>query len=267
MLSFVSSLRVAFTRPQTYLSILLVLLVCLITGFSARSNTNYEHWSDYFISFFDWIGLLFPLTVALLTQLLLLDEWDNTYVMQVRTRVNIGAYFRHKVITAATTAFIVFTLLILLILGIANLTFIQGEINTDPYKPLEQRHDLSQIAGISIPLYIIVFALWVGLIAAILAVICTLATACIENKFLALIAPFIGWQAVQIIIAYARIEKFALPPFRSQVCPTAPVDKSSANRSPRPSCCRNVHLRRSQTLPHPGNYPLVILRLSKAIIM
>ncbi|WP_163544871.1 hypothetical protein [Occultella kanbiaonis] len=166
---------------------------------------------------FNGVGLLFPLLVTLLTQPRLLDEWSNSYALQVWTRVTPQSYFLSKALGAASVASGVFFALTAVSFGLARLTYTDNGYQVPLAGAIEFRFPLSQLWGVSPALYIVAYCVWVALVAGAVAILSTLLTAVTSNKFVALAAPFILWTGVNFALAVLRLEAFSLPPFRFQI--------------------------------------------------
>ena len=210
-------LRSAVRRPQFGVVAIVLVLIGPVSGLAILGSSALDHWMTYFTSMFDWVGLVYPLAVALLTQPRLLDEWSNTYVLSTRTRVSPGRYFAAKVITSALLAAGVFLVMTLVAFAAARLTYTDHGYGVPLVGPIEDRFPLSQLWGISPMLYVIGFSLWVAVVSAAVAVVCTLLSAVIGNRFVALAAPLILWFIANFGLAVLDWEELALPPFRFHI--------------------------------------------------
>lgn len=207
-------LRASIRRPQFVVVAALIVIVPPVSGVASLSGYALDHWMSYATIMFDGLGLLFPLLVTLLTQPRLLDEWSNTYANSVRTRVAPAQYFRTKVASSAILAGAVFLTATALSLLVARLTYTDHGYGVASAGPIETRFPLSQLWALSPALYVIALCLWVGLVAASVGIWCTLLTALVSNRFVALVAPLVLWTAVQFGLAVIGLEELSLPPFR-----------------------------------------------------
>lgn len=210
-------LRTSYRRPQVAVVALLIVVIPPVLGIISAPAYSFDHWMSYFTVMFDGVGLIFPLLVALLTQPKLLDEWSNTYALATRLRVAPAAYFGVRVIVSGILASVVFFALTAVCFAAARLTYIHPGPEVPLVAPVETRYQLSQLWALSPVLYMVVFCLWVALVAGTVAVACTLFTAVISNKFVALAAPLILWFLANFGLAVLRLEAFALPPFRFHI--------------------------------------------------
>lgn len=192
--------------------VLAILVLPSLTTFLEREAWAFDHWMSYASNMFGWAGLLFPLLVTLLTQLPLVDEWSNTYALATRARITPDRYLAAKGLAAAIVAGAVFGLMTAVNFIVARQTF--RDIGDPLFAPIETRYQLAELWAVSPWLYLITYTLWVALVAATVAVWCTLLTAVIGNKFVALAAPMILWTAADFGLAVLRLEAFSLPPFR-----------------------------------------------------
>lgn len=212
-----ADLLASFRRPQVAVLALLLIAIPPLSGYVVLPAYAFDHWTSYFTVMFEGLGLAFPLFVALLTQPRLLDEWSNTFALATRARVAPRRYFGARLATSAAIAFVVFLALTAACFAMAKATYSFPAGEVPPSVHVELRLQFSQLWSVSPMLYVAVYCLWVALVAATVAAFCTLVTALVGNKFLALAAPFLLWQIVNFTLAALSLEAFALPPFRFHI--------------------------------------------------
>lgn len=212
-----NDLRASIRRPQVIVIALLIILVPPVSGVMALPGYALDHWMPYFTLMLDVVALPFPLLVALLTQPRLLDEWSNTYALLIRTRVNPSTYFASRMLVSALLAAAVFFVMILVCFAVARFTYTDHGYDVPSLGPIESRFDFSQLWAISPAVYAVVFSLWVALVAGTVGAWCTLLTAVIGNKFVALATPLMLWFIVNFILAVLGFEELSLPPFRFHI--------------------------------------------------
>ena len=212
-----NDLRASVRRPQVIVVALLIIVIPPVSGVMALPGYALDHWMPYFTLMFDGVGLAFPLLVALLSQLRLLDEWSNTYALLTRTRVNPAIYFTSRLLVSALLAAAVFFVMTLACFAVARLTYTDHGYGVPSQGPIESRFPFSQLWAISPGLYVLVFSLWVAWVAGTVAAWCTLLTAVIGNKFLALAAPLVLWLGMNFVLAVLGLEALSLPPFRFHI--------------------------------------------------
>lgn len=213
----VQELRAAGRRPQFLALAALVVLVAPVSGMLSLGGAAYDHWVSYFTTMFDWVGLAYPLVVALLTQPRLLDEWANSYASYTRTRLRPARYFWMKALTSAVIAAVVFLAMTLTCFAVARATYTDHGYGVPLAGAIESRYPLSQLWAVSPALYVIGFSAWVALVTAAVAIWCTLLTAVIANRFVALAAPPVLWFLANFGMAVLGLEELSLPPFRFQI--------------------------------------------------
>jgi len=211
-----NDVRASLRRPHIIVLALLLVVVPPISGIAVLPGYALDHWMSYFTLMIDAVALPFPLLVTLLTQPRLLDEWSNTYALSTRTRANPATYFASRVLTSALLAAAVFFVMTLGCFVVARLTFTDHD-DVPLVGPIESRFDLSQFWTISPGVYVIVYTLWVALVAGTVGAWCTLLTAVIGNKFVALAAPLVLWFVANFALAVFGLEAFSLPPFRFHI--------------------------------------------------
>lgn len=202
-------------RPYVLLLAVVIAVVPSLMTFLGRDAWALDHWMSYASNMFDWVALLFPLLVTLLTQVVLVDECSNTYALAARARTTPARYLGAKACAAAVVSGVVFGLMATINFVVASLTFL--DIGEPLYAPIETRYQLSELWATSPWLYLVTYTLWVALVAATVAVWCTLLTAVIGNKFVALAAPIVLWTVTNFGLAVLGWEAAALPPFRFHI--------------------------------------------------
>ncbi|MBZ2199717.1 hypothetical protein [Occultella gossypii] len=213
----ITDLRRSARRPQLLAMAALLVVVPPISGILALPGYAFDHWMSYFTVMSDSIGLIFPLVVALLTQLRLQDEWSNTWALTTRTRTGARAYFASRVLVSAVLAAGVFGVQTIVCFAVARATYTDHGYGVPLAGQIEGRFPFSQLWAVSPALYVLVFCLWVAFVAGTVAAWCTLLTAVIGNKFVALAAPLVLWFMANFGLAVLRLEAFSLPPFRFHI--------------------------------------------------
>lgn len=209
-----NDLRASFRRPQVITVALLIITLAPVSAMVSLPSYAFDHWMSYFTVMFDWVGLTFPLLVVLLSQVRLLDEWSNTYALLTRTRVGARTYFGSRLLVSALIAAAVFFVLTLVCFAVAWSTYTDHGYGVPLAGPIESRFPFSQLWAVSPVVYILVFSVWVALVSGTVAVVCTLLTAVIGNKFVAMVAPLVLWFITNFGLAVVGLEEFSLPPFR-----------------------------------------------------
>ena len=210
-------LRAVLRRPHFVVLSVVIIAAPPVSGVVSLPGYAFDHWMSYFTVMVDWVALTFPLLVTLLTQPRLLDEWSNTYAALTRPRVSAADYFRARVLVSGVLAAAVFFAMTVVCFVVARLTFTDHGYGTALVAPIEGRFPLSQIWGIQPILYPVVFSAWVAVVAGTVGAWCTLVTAVVSNKFVALAAPFVLWLAADFALAVLGQEELSLPPFRFHI--------------------------------------------------
>lgn len=153
----------------------------------------------------DVVPLTFPLWVVFLYQPRLLDEWANSFGRGVRTRMPMGWYVASRAAVAAVWAAGVFAAMVVLTWVVAHVTFGEGFAQAQPM-PVAERFTFSQVYAVSPVLFVVVFATWVGLNAAVYGVLGTAASALVGNRFLALLAPMAVYLVSGFVLAVLGLE-------------------------------------------------------------
>lgn len=215
--SAVDDVRASARRPHVIVLSILIIVVPSISGLLARGGYALDHWMSYFTIMLDLVALPFPLLVALLTQPRLLDEWSNTFALSVRTRQSPSQYVASRILASGVLAGAVFLAMTLLSFLVARLTFSDHGYDIPSLGPIETRFDMSQLWALSPGFYVVTYSLWVGMVAATVGAWCTLLTALIANKFVALAAPMLLWFGGNFVLAVIGLEELAFPPFRFHI--------------------------------------------------
>lgn len=184
----------------------------LLRGPSYRLWDNFDLF-DLMMS--DWIPLLFVLLVTALYAPQFSEQLSHGFVRQARTRASMDSLVVSRIATGAIAAFTTFFLAIAIawfMAFVANAA--HGLIDVTPPLPGETDHPIQSRTAFS-RLYVdppilfgLVFAAWVGLNAALWAVIGGIAQIVIGNRFLALAAPALAYWGLDLVLALIGAEGF-----------------------------------------------------------
>jgi hypothetical protein len=210
-------LRASIRRPQVIAVAALLCMIPPVTGFLSLSQYALDHWTSYFTIMLDWVALFFPLVVALLTQIRLVDEWSNTYAFLTRTRVAPGVYFTARALVSAIMASAVFCAMTAISFVVAKVTFTSHGIDVPLIAPIETRYPFSQLWEISPAVWIATYCLWVAVVAGSVGAWCTMLTALLANKFVAVVAPLVLWIGATFALEAGGLDYLGLPPFRFSI--------------------------------------------------
>ncbi|WP_124040307.1 hypothetical protein [Neoactinobaculum massilliense] len=212
-----ATVRTTVSYPSYWLTCLALIILWPGMAFFGQSSVAYDQWQQYYYDGSGFVGLFFPLFVTLLVQMPLLDEWSNTYFLPTRTRIGSWHYLRAKVFAVGLVAGATMALLVVLAFVLAKVTFkpVNPQGLLDP--PDLSRYQFGQLWEKSALAYIVVFALWVGIVAASEAILAVVAAAIISNKLIAIAAPFLVLFVVNLIVQILGLEEFQLPPLRTNI--------------------------------------------------
>lgn len=213
----IDDIRVSVRRPQMVVAALLILVVPPVSGYVSLPAYAFSHWTAYFTVMIDAVALIFPLLITLITQPRLLDEWSNSYALATRQRVEPARYFGARVAAWAILAAVVFLVLTIVCFAVARWTYSYPSPEGPPGVLVETRYQFSQLWAVSPALYLVVYCLWVALVSGTVAAVCTLITAVVGNKFVALAAPFVLWSLTDFGLAVLDLAALSLPPFRFHI--------------------------------------------------
>lgn len=210
-------LRASIRRPQVVALTVLLWVAPALLAYLSLPSYALDHWTSYFSIMLDWVALFFPLLVSLLTQIRLVDEWSNTYALATRTRVRPTTYFASRVLTSALLSSGTFLAMTLVCFVVARLTFTNHGLDVPLVAPIEDRYSFSQLWARSPLLWVVTYSAWVAVVAGAVGAWCTVLTALIGNRFVAVVAPLVLWIGATLALEAAGLDYLGLPPFRFNI--------------------------------------------------
>ncbi|MFB7799690.1 hypothetical protein [Isoptericola sp. NPDC056134] len=199
---------------------LIVVLMPAAIGILVREEYALSGSLEFFgLMLRNFVPLLFPVLVTVVYLPRLSDEFANGFTGSVRTRTTLRTYLGSRIATAALLSFLTFTAMIVVCWLVA---FVIGPLvgmnefenvlpaGAAPDALLDpvSRATFTQLYADPPVLYGVVYAVWVGLNAALVAVFGTLSLILISNRFVALAVPTVAF----LVVGFA-LQVLGLAPF------------------------------------------------------
>jgi hypothetical protein len=217
----IQEIRSVLRSPTTAIASAIIATPAIFGYMTRASYTLVDELDLFSLMLSNLLPLTFPLLVVALYLPRVSDEFSNNFVNVARVRSSVSSYLGVKVATGALVAFVTFSLAVLLAGLLAF--WIDPALGLTKFRPeamgMNQealmvesltRYTFSQLLASSPLVYCLVYAAWVGLNAAIYIVLGLLALALIENRFVALAAPFLVYQLANFTLAVLGFEEFGI---------------------------------------------------------
>jgi len=157
-------------------------------------------------------AMLFPVLAILVYIPSFISEYKNNFLTYTRTRVHLKDYLMAKGIVNALLSGVV--LFLMIFITYLFVRFIEPLVGLVQYTPIsestiEPSNTFSFLIGYSPLLYALIYALWVGLNAALYSTLAYFLILSINNIFVAISIPFVGYHVFNFVTGILQMPQFS----------------------------------------------------------